>query len=89
MSRYHASSSSCSTENNVLSHRQKYASHMGAADKKWRIEINLANYLFAAEMYAADLLMTRQKRVTNKRSHIRISGGTLPRNRALKSVRRV
>ena len=78
MSHYHASSPPSSTAASVLLRRQRYAAHMGAADKEWSIETTLDDYLFAAEMYAADLLMTRQKRIPNKHSHIRISRRTQP-----------
>jgi hypothetical protein len=36
--------------------------------------MNLANHLFDAEMYAAELLVMRQQRVTDKRSPGLISG---------------
>ena len=82
MSRYHASSQSCFTAASVLSHRQRYAPRFGAADKEWSIEVTLDNYLFAAEMYAADLLVARQKRVPDRRSPNRISGRTQLLNKA-------
>ena len=78
MSRYHASSSTCSSEASVLTHRQKYAPHLDAANKEWNIEIALADYLFAAEMYAADLLMARKNRIPDNRSHIQNTGRTRP-----------
>ena len=69
MSRYCISPPTCSTEASVLTHRHKYAPHLDAANEEWSIEMALADYLFAAEMYAADLLMTRQKRVPITQKH--------------------
>ena len=76
MARYHASATSRFAEASVLLFRQRHTPHLGVADQEASMESTLAGCLFAAEMYAADLLVSQQKNVSDKHSNIRISGRT-------------